>query len=432
MTGRAPTWSTSNLSLPSESLSKLEASLTDVETNVKPCLTAVLNMTIDMWCGKVTHHDTPLLILGSRSSPVKLSVLELTKDIIDPSKVYDTNNIPLLLSPKCVPVQGMPGGHGRGVMCIDTDTNKLVVGCTGGSIHAFYMDPAKRTSSSRDNTLLGPLVITLPHHSPTQTDSIRSVTPINPTIPTISPKSSVSPSRRTSLSTLSQPRRAVSVMQGGVTAPAMSRASSPGLLLPDHLPHKAAIPIILTPTRRGVRDTSPQSRARVARQSVTPPPSDYEEQEEDSMHGKQSKGVLAQGASGTKKKGMPPSPTRASPQGTVGASKTTASSSTSHTLSSLSKFMPPPRIMSRRASSDQVVNTTVATTLTLSVNGPTPHTISTPKGVITKGRSRSDPNILLSASSDVTSSAPKKLSKSWSLPSPWANSLKRSSKNKAP
>ncbi|KAF9175635.1 hypothetical protein BGX21_006974 [Mortierella sp. AD011] len=424
--------SSSSLSLPGEPLSKLDASLTDVETNVKPCLTAVLNMAIDMWCGKITHHDTPLLILGSRSSPVKLSVLELTKDIIDPSKVYDANNIPLLLSPKCAPVQGMPGGHGRGVMCIDTDTNKLVVGCTGGSIHAFYMDPAKRASASEENTLLGPLVITLPHHSPSQTDSIRSVTSVNSTIPIISPTPSVSPSRRTSLNALSQPRRTVSGMQGGVAAPAMSRASSPGLLSPCHLPQKAATPIILAPTRRGVRDTSPQTRTRAARQSVTPPPSDYEEQEEDSMYGKRSKGVLAQGASGTKKKGVPPSPPRASPQGTVGASKTTASSSTSHTLSSLSKFMPPPRIMSRRASSDQAQNTTVATTMTLSVNGPTPHTISTPKGVITKGRSRSDPNILLSASSDIASSAPKKLSKGWSLPSPWANSLKRSSKSKAP
>lgn len=153
-----------------------------VETRVKPCLTAVLTVSNDMWCGNVTHHDPPLLLIGSRSSPVKLSTIALTRDIIDPNKVYNNDYTPLQTAPKSWPFQGAPTGHGLGVMCIDSSSGRLAVGCTAGSIHVLNMDPAKRSLASlRSNTAAS--VVTLPHLTRTQIDSIRSISPVNPPLP---------------------------------------------------------------------------------------------------------------------------------------------------------------------------------------------------------------------------------------------------------
>ncbi|KAF9915215.1 hypothetical protein BX616_006643 [Lobosporangium transversale] len=151
----------------------------DLETRVKPYLTAILSMTMDMWCGKVTHHDPPLLVMGSRNSSIKLTLLPLTRSIIDPSRVYEASYPPLMLSPTSIPIQGMPAGHGLGVMCIDSDASRLVVGCTGGSIQLFNMDPAMMaviaTRTKPNSSITEPeSVIALPQLRSNKTASIRS------------------------------------------------------------------------------------------------------------------------------------------------------------------------------------------------------------------------------------------------------------------
>ncbi|KAG0206081.1 hypothetical protein BGX28_002440 [Mortierella sp. GBA30] len=126
------------------------------ETRIKPCLTAVLTMAMDMWCGKVTHHDPPLLILGSRSSAVKLATVRLTKDIIDPCKVYESDHEPLHISPRAVPIEGLPAGHGRGIMCIDSSAGRLVVDASPSKIHFSdqrYHAPSSNSHSDRLHSL---------------------------------------------------------------------------------------------------------------------------------------------------------------------------------------------------------------------------------------------------------------------------------------
>ncbi|KAG0339175.1 hypothetical protein BG004_006929, partial [Podila humilis] len=154
-----------------------------VETRVQPHLTAVLNMTMDMWCGHVTRHEPPVLVLGSRSSSTKLVTLSLTKDIIDPSKIYKSNYAPLQVFPKPAPVQGMPGGHGRGIMCIDADASRLVVGCTGGTIHVMNMDPTAKAVRPLRANQTQVAIVTLPHLAPVCLENVRSVSPINMPLP---------------------------------------------------------------------------------------------------------------------------------------------------------------------------------------------------------------------------------------------------------
>ncbi|KAF8985535.1 hypothetical protein BGZ46_003824 [Entomortierella lignicola] len=432
--------SSSTLSLSRETPNGFGIFPSTIETNVKPCLTAVLNMTIDMWCGKATHHDPPMLILGSRSSPVKLVALELTRDIIDPGKIYDSNNTPLLLSPKSTPIQGMPVGHGRGIMCIDSDTNKLVVGCTGGSIHAFYMDPAKRSLDMGKLNTSTPLVINLPHHSPTQTDSIPSLSLGNPTTPTTSSMSTVSPSQRTRTSSHIQPKKAISCM----TTPTTSRTNPYGLPTPESSPQLPRV----------ISGSSPTGRRAMKVTLLPSPPLGFEEQEvlvdceEDTIHVVQSKRAAVQTSVETRsrsssnpifsKKNTQSSPPRIGSQWT----KTTASSSTLHTLSSLSKFIPGPTskiMMRRRATSaaesgqltDTAVNTITTTTIAVSSSDALSPADQIPNVSILKGRSQFDTSLLSNTKSSTVRSTQKPLSKSWSLSSPWTNSLRCSSKRKA-
>ncbi|KAF9433926.1 hypothetical protein BGZ76_008798 [Entomortierella beljakovae] len=559
----------SSSSLQVDALNRTGAFPSMDETKIKPCLTAILNMTMDMWCGKVTHHDPPLLILGSRSSPVKLVALELTRDIIDPSKVYTHDDIPQLVSPKVFPVQGMPAGHGRGVMCIDSDTNKLVVGCTGGSIHAFYMDPAKRTLGSSRRISVVPQVVIVPHEPPTpQMDSSYSAIPIQVSSPVVTPTyddddddapiikpsslassapsstSSTIPSavltktpsvpsastsantsntsvstpantpvnvvantsanaptststntitipatpRRASVTKITPPKKMV-ISTGNI--PITTRCGSFALPTPDQSPRRSSIPIALpTPNSRGIRSSSPpRRRINTARHPPTPP-SDFEEQEvlvdfeEDLISNVIRSNLLLQGASDlgfcTDSRSKNLSESNNSNQGrrdslslssktlaqrVTGAGKTATpscgSSSTSHTLSSLSKFMPGPtsRMMLRRRStfmgtSDKAAELTVATPAPASTtskfdkttsksstsNAPVP---STSGSSIMKWRSRSDPNLLsgtqgspVPASTPTSvptsdSSATKRLSKSWSLSSAWNSPSRRASKSKA-
>ncbi|KAI1296083.1 hypothetical protein EDD11_007592 [Mortierella claussenii] len=319
---------------PSHSIRATAAYATAVETRVKPCLTAVLNMTMDMWCGKVTHHDPPLLIMGSRSSPIKLTVLPLTRDIINPSRVYtELNPSPVLLSPKSIPVQGMPAGHGKGVMCIDADAKQLVVGCTGGSIQIFNMDPARTKSythiigpskmggggtSTQAHTPPSPSppVITLPHLTPTQMDSIRTASPIHPGQPNTSPRligastttsatitaainttsSSATTNKFTSMNRskssnqfTTSPKRTSPSMTAKATA-------ATGLPSPEHSPRKkktpVSIPVVLAPPARGLTMGSMGVVKRAEQRQPVPPPSECEEQEvlvnsdeDDHMHG---------------------------------------------------------------------------------------------------------------------------------------------------
>ncbi|KAF9964845.1 hypothetical protein BGZ70_005838, partial [Mortierella alpina] len=234
------------------------------ETRIKPCLTAVLTMSMDMWCGRVTHHNPPLLILGSRSSAVKLSTMSLTRDIIDPCKAYDSNYEPLCISPKTVPIEGLPTGHGRGVMCLDSSANRLVVGSTGGAIHVMNMDPAKKTlvppKSSAPVT-----IITLPHLTATQMDSIRSASPVHPPLLSVSQKAT----------STTNPRKPIMTSKNN-SSDTKSRSKFFGRCMPGS--PSLAVPITLTNPSGGTRGVSP-SRGHRTKHAPMTPPSDYEEQE---------------------------------------------------------------------------------------------------------------------------------------------------------
>ncbi|KAF9396306.1 hypothetical protein CPC16_003274 [Podila verticillata] len=230
-----------------------------IETRVQPRLTAVLNMAMDMWCGTVTKHDPPLLILGSRNSTTKLVTLSLTKDIIDSNKDYEPNYVPLQVFPKPAPVQGMPGGHGRGIMCIDTDASKLIVGCTGGAIHIMNMDPSMRALQPLRASQAQVAIVTLPHLTSVPMESVRSVSPILPPISLAIATSTngsvihipgttiggLSPTSATPNSANSFPRRPPAVFRSNATNVMASRFSSPA---PDQSPMIPAIPLVLSAT----------------------------------------------------------------------------------------------------------------------------------------------------------------------------------------
>ncbi|KAF9127770.1 hypothetical protein BGW39_005630 [Mortierella sp. 14UC] len=252
-----------------------------VETRVKPYLTAVLTLSNDMWCGKVTHHDPPLLIIGSRSSQVKLSVVALTKDIIDPCKVYNNDYTPLQVTPRSAPFQGMPTGHGRGVMCIDSSSGRLVVGCTGGSIRVLNMDPAKRTLASLRSRAVA-TAVTLPHLTPTQMDSIRSVSPVNllPQLP-LAIMGGNSNTTTTVITTTNggYPRKPSAVFRNTNTSSVINR---PGLLVlpsPKKSPTTAATSMLVSPTTHMPRGSPPRlTSSRTTKKPITPQ-SEYDEHE---------------------------------------------------------------------------------------------------------------------------------------------------------
>ncbi|KAF9911027.1 hypothetical protein EC991_004899 [Linnemannia zychae] len=490
-----------------------------VETRIKPILTAVLNLSNDMWCGNITHHDPPLLLIGSRSSQVKLSVVALTKDIIDPCKVYDNDYTPLQVTPKTSPFQGMPTGHGRGVMCIDSSSGRLVVACTGGSIHILNMDPAKKILAPL-RSLSAATVVTLPHLTPTQMDSIRSVSPVNP-LPQL-PLAISAGSNKTTTTVITTTNGGYSRKQSAVfrNTNTGSVINRPGLLAlpsPDRSPiTTTATSMLVSPTTHLPRGSPPRGiSSRTAKKPITPQ-SEYEEQEVlvDSYDGDISRefsdgdlsmisnldfsfklppsSVSSPPEDRSKKDRLRPlsltmpgvksrsssssriSPTSPTPRNGAGGHKfgpsqrspassntnatspssTSTSSYTSQTLSSLSKFIPgssSKALMRRRANSSawtqQVTSTatTIVTKVTTTagadatgisagtsrsqpMNIPSPSPIS----VMMKGRNRSDPNLLStsahSASESGLTSSPRRLAKSWSLPSPWNSPSRTGSK----
>ncbi|KAF9100132.1 hypothetical protein BGX29_006772 [Mortierella sp. GBA35] len=432
-----------------------------VETRVKPCLTAVLTLANDMWCGKVTHHDPPLLLIGSRSSQVKLSVVPLTNDIIDPSNVYDNDYTPLQVAPKSWPFQGMPTGNGRGVMCIDSSSGRLVVGCTGGSIHVLNMDPAKRNLATLRSSAAA-MVVTLPHLTPTQMDSIRSVSPVNPPLPH-TPASIMGPKTMTTVITMNTgfPRKPAAVFRSTTNTNISSYNNSssnvigrPGVIT---LPSPDRSPTHIGGMKGG---SPPRAISWKTNKMPTTPQSDYEEQEvlldsyDSDISREFSDGDLSMissldfsfkslsssppeesktripketlkpltttttGKSGSAKSSSPTSPTsrvvggqksgttpstrRASTPNTTGS----GSSYTSQTLSSLSKFIPssPSKMMMRRRANSAAWTQQVTTTVTTktedaphSVNTSLPTSSYSPVSILMKGRNRSDPNILGSA-----------------------------------
>ncbi|KAF9562304.1 hypothetical protein EC968_005333 [Mortierella alpina] len=442
------------------------------ETRIKPCLTAVLSMTMDMWCGRVTHHDPPLLILGSRSSPVKLSTVSLTTDIIDPCKAYDSNYEPLRISPKAVPIEGFPTGHGRGVMCLDSSAGRLVVGSTGGAIHVLNMDPAKKTlvlpKSSAPVT-----IITLPHLTPTQIDSIRSASPVHPPLLSASEKAT----------STTNPRKPIMTSKS-LSSGTKSRSRFFGLSTPDSSP--LAVPITLTSPSGGTRGVSP-SRRHGTKQSPATPPSDYEEQEvlvdydEYDLGRRQARGASASSkasktqsmrqaeitptatttatASTGKPSSRKPKPTatttsptktndkRVSDKKATPLSPTTpthpsrkkplSSSSAAQTLSSLSRLImpgsPSKLMMRRRAASAawaEQVTSTMTTTISSTTGAEADAAPSRPVSIITRGRIRSEGDLLGASRAASTKGPSKSLSKSWSLSAPWSNPSKRTDKTK--
>ncbi|KAG0372648.1 hypothetical protein BGX24_012758 [Mortierella sp. AD032] len=263
------------------SISGSEGFGASVETRVKPCLTAVLSISNDMWCGNVTHHDPPLLVIGSRSSAAKLSTVALTKDIIDPRKVYNNDYTPLQVTPSSWPFQGMPTGPGRGVMCIDSSSGRLVIGCTGGPIYVLNMDPAKRTLAPL-RSLAATTIVTLPHLTPTQMDSIRSVSPVNP-LPQL-PLMNLGSSNKTTTTVITTtnggyPRKPSAVFRSTNTNNGNSR---PGVLVlpsPDKSPTATANSMLISPTIHMPRGSPPRViSSRMTKKPMTPQ-SEYEEQE---------------------------------------------------------------------------------------------------------------------------------------------------------
>ncbi|KAG0317861.1 hypothetical protein BGZ99_006053 [Dissophora globulifera] len=472
-----------------ESLSIMEAA---VETRVNPCLAAILSMTTDMWCGKVTHHDPPLLIVGSRGSPVRLASVTLNKDIINPNKVYGAHSTPLLLSPKNIPIEGIPAGHGRGVMCIDSDASKIVVGCTGGTIHILNMDPAKQELEPSTFSTSAPLV-TLPHLTPTQIDSIRSTDPI---YPSLSPMvSTVVSSRAPSPSQASQPLHRKKDLQVNSAPAITTRQDSSCLPSPAHSPQRRSLSIILKkPLGKGSRAASPPlAKTKVTKQLMTPPPLDYEDLEEILLDGDMDmvprtttamssdraialrqhelfmetasrndtshlRRVLSRSLSGgDMAAGMPNSSSNS--KVVLGTSRSMTAASTVPTRSSFSKFIPssPARMMmQRRLSSNEQSKHPISnnnssssnssiitiTTVSESIGVESAHSLASTStstststavaSIVVKGRSRSAPNLLLNAKKDEPSaSGVKSTSKGWTLSSPWNSPSRRSAKGKS-
>ncbi|KAF9291322.1 hypothetical protein BGZ68_004410 [Mortierella alpina] len=431
------------------------------ETRIKPCLTAVLTVTMDMWCGRVTHHDPPLLILGSRSSPVKLSTVSLPKSIIDPCRTYDSNYEPLHISPKAMPIEGLPTGQGRGVMCLDSSAGRLVVGSTGGAIHVLNMDPAKKTLVPPTSSAPVP-VITLPHLTPTQMDSIRSPSPVHPPLLSASPKATTS---------TTNPKKPVTISKSNSLG-SKSRSRFFGLVTPNSSP--------LTVSAIQTTPLSP-SRGYRAKQPPMTPPSDYEEQEvlvdydEDDIGRRQVRGASASSRSrvpstrqgeitpaaittaaassvgkpsSRKAKAAVTSPTRANDKRVPDAKaaplsptspthpsrrKSTSSSAAAQTFSSLSKLiMPgsPSKLMRRRTTSAawaEQVTSTMTTTISTTTGAEADNIPSRPVSVITRGRNLSEGGDVLGGSRTANT---KSLSKSWSLSAPWSSSSKRADKTK--
>ncbi|KAF9296960.1 hypothetical protein BGZ88_011522 [Linnemannia elongata] len=261
------------------------------ETRVKPCLTAVLTVPDDMWCGNVTHHDPPLLLIGSRSSPVKLSSVALTRDIIDPDKVYNNEYTPLQTSPKSWPFQSTPTGQGRGVMCIDSSSGRVAMGCTGGTIHILNMDPKKRSLASlRSNTAA--TVVTLPHLTPTQMDSIRSVSPVNPPLPQAPVPTKTVATTTTVIATTNgggYPRKPSSTVfrnNTNTNSAISGRSGVPVLPSPNQSPTTtAASSMLFSPTTHLPRNSPPRGgiisslpyNSKSAKKAI--PQSEFEEQE---------------------------------------------------------------------------------------------------------------------------------------------------------
>ncbi|KAG0278726.1 hypothetical protein BGZ95_003315 [Linnemannia exigua] len=460
-----------------------------------------------------------------------LSVVALTKDIIDPCKVYNNDYTPLHVTPNSWPFQGMPTSHGRGVMCIDSSSGRLVVGCTGGPIYILNMDPAKRTLAPL-RSLAAATIVTLPHLTPTQMDSIRSVSPVNP-LPQL-PLTILGSSSKTTTTVITttnggNPRRPSAVFRSTNTNSVINRPGVPVLPSPDRSPTTAVNSMLISPTVHLPRGSPPRViSSRITKKPMTPQ-SEFEEQEvlvdsydgdisrefsdgdlsmisnldfsfkslplssaspsaatsasedrskEDRLNplsltipGTRSRStsssrvsptspIFRTGTSGQQKSG-PSHRSPSSPNTNTASVPSSAptSSYTSQTLSSLSKFIPgtssSKMMMRRRASSTawtQQVTSTATTTVTKAsagahnstttglgstfsrsqpVNIPSPSPIS----VLMKGRNRSDPNLLSSSaghsaseSGPISSSAPRSLAKSWSLPSPWNNASRISSK----
>ncbi|GJJ69672.1 hypothetical protein EMPS_02020 [Entomortierella parvispora] len=254
-----------------------------VETRVKPLLTAVLNMTTDMWCGKITHHNPPMLFLGSRSSAVKLVALPLSKELIDPDRNYDPGYNPVQLFPKTTQALGMPTGHGRGIMGMDSREGRLVVGCTGGSIHVLNMDPALR--DARPSKMTAPtVVVVLPPSTASNADSPPSLSPIvtstslasSPTSPS-SLSSASSHAFSTSPKTSGFPAKSSAILKAKNTSSVISRTGSARITIPSPDRSPQAPSMISSPSTLRLRTPSPPRGTRHMKPLIST--NHYEEQE---------------------------------------------------------------------------------------------------------------------------------------------------------
>ncbi|KAG0265013.1 hypothetical protein BG011_005580 [Mortierella polycephala] len=440
---------------------------TVLETRIKPCLTAILSMNTDMWCGKVTHHrDTPLLVIGSRSSPVKLAVLALTTDIIDPNKVYDINHEPRRLSPKSIPVQGMPEGHGRGVMCIDSSAGRIVVGSTGGPIQIMNMDPAKRTLMplKSNNT---PPMITLPHLTPTQMDSIRSVSPVHHPLQSISAKTSMASMPKLPLVNAGYLKTAPAIFKSNSTPTLATYQDMYGLPLPDRSPLLPPIPILLETSFTGTQGSDAErSSSRLNRKSKSHS-TVYDEQEvlvdsdedlvqdneQDKVHSSaptntvdsiekssartkhtvvniasQQRMALSASSSTLQKSAKAPTSdaTRGVSSSKQSSTRVPSTSSAAKTLSNLSKYIPssPTKIMARRRASStnlaQQATSTTSAEITASVGTGSRGTLLSAS---IRNRNRSESDLVNSAARSTPTT--KSVSKGWSLSSPWNSPSRR-------
>lgn len=451
-----PSESTSSLSMLFNTEPSSPGGFDVTETRVQPRLTAVLNMAMDMWCGNVTKHDPPLLILGSRNSTTKLVTLSLTKDIIDSNKDYEPNYVPLQVFPKPAPVQGMPDGHGRGIMCIDTDASKLIVGCTGGAIHIMNMDPSMRALQPLRASQAQVAIVTLPHLTPIPMESVRSVSPIQPPISLAiatsingsvihipgTTISGLSPTSATPHSATSFPRRPPAIFRSNATNVMTSRFSLP---TPEQSPMTSTIPLILSATTTPVGEPGCSTKTSLSLNALDVRP--YEDQQEvlvtdeddeDAIGVRQqriqaararqrdqipetteikpvpgatstrsSKVVTVSAASSVRKRNgsLSPSPPRSSPHPKAASSSLSSSPSSSPSVSSgqpplsgLSKYIPnpPARIMMRRRASSNAL----AHQAPKSPSSPNGNCMSAAS--LMRGRNRSDSDLLSAYDASAT------------------------------
>ena len=166
---------------------------------------------------------------------------------------------------------------------MDSRSGRLVVGCTGGSIHLLNMDPALR--ALQPSKVAGTTaVVALPQSTPSNMDSPPSLSPVVTSSLSSSPTSS-SPLSSTPSATLSTsppktggfPAKPSAILKAKSTASVISRTGSARITIPSPDRSPQAPSMISSPSTLRLRTPSPPRGTRHLKSLITT--SHYEEQE---------------------------------------------------------------------------------------------------------------------------------------------------------